>query len=279
MPREEAGCILGQNPGEARWKSGEDGWQEDLMKIGTQWIAAALLLAALGSQAAVQSGSDLSFDVASVKSIGTGPGREQLQSTPTSLTIRNVTLTFCIQWAYDVRRDQIMRPSWLNTEKYDIVAKAGGPSTEAQLRQMLQAMLAERFKLTFHRETKTIPVYEMVVGKGGPKLTESKSGDSVYPRVSRSSYDFVHASMSEFAVRLTELGASDLPVVDRTGLQGFLDISLKFPDGWRPRPRPYAFGAASIFTILEEQLGLKLELRKTPTEMLVIDHVEKPSEN
>jgi uncharacterized protein (TIGR03435 family) len=85
--------------------------------------------------------------------------------------------------------------------------------------------------------------------------------------------------MSEFAVRLTELGASDLPVVDRTGLQGFFDISLKFPDGWRPSPRPDAFGAASIFTILEEQLGLKLELRKTPTEILVIDHVEKPSEN
>ena len=97
------------------------------------------------------------FEVASVKSIGEGPSREQPQTTPTSLTIRDASLAFFIQWAYDVRRDQINHPTWLDTERYDVMAKTAGPSTESQLRQMLQTLLAERFRLQFHHETKSLP--------------------------------------------------------------------------------------------------------------------------
>ncbi len=212
------------------------------------------------------------FDVASVKPNPEGRGREQVESSPITLTMRKASLGFCIHWAYDVRRDQIVGPDWLNRENYDIVAKAAGPSTEHQLRVMLQALLAERFKLTIHRETKTLPVYEMVVAKAGPKLIESKS-ESGNVRTGRGSYEIPHTTLPEFALRLQELGAVDYPVVDRTGIPGTFDITLNFVDGYRPRAD--AIPGASTFTILEEQLGLKLELRKVPTEVLVIEHAEK----
>jgi uncharacterized protein (TIGR03435 family) len=217
--------------------------------------------------------SQPAFEVASVKPNPDGRGREQVESSPISLTIRKGTLGFYILWAYDARRDQIVGPDWLNRERYDIVAKAGGPSTERQLRLMLQTLLAERFKLAFHRETKTLPVYEMLVAKGGARLIESKSGDSANLRAGRLSYEIPHTTLPEFALRLQELGAVDYPVVDRTGIEGTFDITLKFVDGYRPRAD--AIPGGSTFTILEEQLGLKLELRKVPTEILVIDRAEK----
>ena len=242
----------------------------------TRPIVGTVLAAVLcrGSARAQTADSQPAFEVASVKPNAEGRGREQVQSSPTSLTIRNASLTFYIHWAYDVRFDQITRPAWLNTERYDIVAKTAGPSTESQLRLMLQSLLAERFQLALHRETKPLSVYEMVAAKSGPKLTESKSGDTGGTSTNRASYELRHTSLPEFAVRLAELGAVDLPVVDRTGIQGSFDISLKFPDGWRPSPQPDPNGV-SIFTILEEQLGLKLELRKSATEILVVDHAEK----
>lgn len=213
------------------------------------------------------------FDVASVKPNPESRGREQVESSPITLTIRKASLAFCIHWAYDLRRDQIFGPDWLTRDNYDIVAKAASPSTERQLRLMLQTLLAERFKLTFHRDTKTLPVYEMVVAKAGPRLVESKSGDDVNLLVGRFSYEIPHTTMPEFALRLQELGAVDYPVVDRTGIQGTFDITLRFPDGYRPRADANA--PVSIFSIMEEQLGLKLELRRAPAEILVIDHAEK----
>jgi len=178
-----------------------------------------------------------------------------------------------------VRGDQIISPVWFKTEHFTIVAKAAEPSTESQFRLMLQNLLAERFKLAFHRETKMLSVYEMVVAKGGPKLVESKLTEDVYRPSGRTAYELPHTSMPEFATRLVELGAVSLPVVDRTGIPGFFDITLTFPEGMRPMDRLDIPAAADIFSIMEKQLGLKLEERKAPAEILVIDHAERATEN
>src|SRR5262249_34514097 len=143
----------------------------------------------------------------------------------------------------------------------------------------LQNLLAERFKLAFHRESKIVSVYEMVVAKGGPKLVESKLTEDVYRPSIRTAYELPHVSMSEFATRLVELGAVSLPVVERTGLAGVFDVTLTFPEGSRPMDRTDIPVAADIFTILEKQVGLKLQERKGPTEMLIIDHAERPTAN
>ena len=233
-----------------------------------------LMAAALGWQAAAQS-----FEVASVKSNPSGGrGREQIQTTPISLTMRNISLAVCIQWAYEVRRDQVAGPDWMKTERYDILAKSVAPASEKDSRVMMRSLLAERFHLTFHRETKPMDVYEMTVGKGGAKLTESKLSENVNPRMTATSFEFGHVTMAEFAKYLGEIGATNLPVADRTGISGFFDIVLKLAEHERITEIPGA--GVSTFDALQEQLGLKLEARKIPTEILVVDVAEKiPMEN
>jgi uncharacterized protein (TIGR03435 family) len=228
-----------------------------------------------------QSAATPSFEVASIRPDPDNRGLQQVEVSPRSLTIKKGSLSFMMQWAYNVRRDQIINPVGFKAESelYTVVARAAEPSPENQFRLMLQNLLAERYKLAFHRETKRLAVYEMVVAKGGPKLVESKLTETIYQRSGRTSYELPHTSMSELAKRLLELGAVSLPVVDRTAIPGFFDISLKFPDGMRPMDRLEIPVAANIFDIMEKQLGLKLEERKPAVEVLVIDHAERPTEN
>jgi uncharacterized protein (TIGR03435 family) len=123
------------------------------------------------------------FEVASVKPdrIGSAGGesapREKITVSPGSLTMRSVTLQTCIKWAYGLRDFQISGPGWLSSERYDIAAKASGPAAEPELRLMLRALLADRFKLKTRMETKEKPIYALVVAKGGPRLHASKDGD------------------------------------------------------------------------------------------------------
>jgi uncharacterized protein (TIGR03435 family) len=143
---------------------------------------------------------------------------------------------------------------------------------------MLRALLADRFKLKIHREMKDQPVYELVVAKNGPKIKPSSS-DKFSLTTGRGHLEFHHASMAVFIGYLYgrpgfPQQAADRPVLDRTGLQGFYDLTLD----WAPDSDPNPTGP-SLFTALEEQTGLKLEPRKAPFEFLVIDHVEKPTEN
>lgn len=226
------------------------------------------------------------FEAASIKPAAISGGREggnrfRIEHTPTSLTMRNVSLSDCVQWAYGVALFQISGAR-LNSDSYDILARAGSPVAVSQLRIMLQDLLAKRFKLTLHRETKMFPVYELVVAKGGPRLPAAKGGGSVapvhaaesLPRVENDSFLFSDVSMAEFARMFGQLRGIDLPVVDRTGISGTFDIALKSaPSAAREAD------TAALFTILQEQLGLKLTASKAPFEVLVIDHAEKPSAN
>jgi uncharacterized protein (TIGR03435 family) len=175
-------------------------------------------------------------------------------------------------------------------ETYDIEAKAdnrdprfkaaeaGGPAAqEALLNSMLQALLADRFKLAVHRETKETSGYALVVAKGGPKLkepTEAQSGDGSISVVSRGRLKGQKAPLSMLAEQLTRLVGR--PVVDETGLEGGFDFDLE----WTPEDTPTDLAQVPpIFTAIQEQLGLRLEARKERTEIIVIDHVEKPDAN
>jgi len=170
---------------------------------------------------------------------------------------------------------------------FDISVKAEGDAalTRDQARAILQAVLAERFKLRVHRETRDLSVYALVVGKSGPKLKEGARDEP-----SKASFDMgASARMVNRKAQISRLAdflslQADRPVLDRTGLAGFYDFTLE----WRFNPgQQSALGlpedpdpaAPSLLTAVQEQLGLRLEAANAPVQVLVIDHVEPPSEN
>ncbi len=182
----------------------------------------------------------------------------------------NASLQTIIAIAYDIRFTLAAQhisgaPGWISTERYDIEAKAASAATtEADLKLMLRQLLADRFKLKLHEESKEVSGYALVVAKGGPKFPPPPSSP-----VSVACGSPTTQALSQcLAARLGQ------PVVDETNIIGRCNCSLTMQSLGEDQPDP-----PSIFTVLEEQLGLKLESRKIPSKMLVIDHVEKPSEN
>jgi uncharacterized protein (TIGR03435 family) len=229
-----------------------------------------------------------SFDVVSIKPSTTwkvgGEGsssRFQIEHTAESLTMRNIDLGGIVQWAYGLQSYQISRERRLGDRRYDVRAKSGKPVSVTQLRVMCQDLLASRFRLTAHSEPKRTSVYELVIAKRGPKLPPDKidtlpagyARESL-PRVVEGSFLFMNTSMAEFAEQLSQLRGIDQPVVDRTGIKGVYDITLKSAASAILQP-----DGPSLLTLLEEQLGLKLEGAKDMLPILVIDHAEEPSEN
>jgi uncharacterized protein (TIGR03435 family) len=163
-----------------------------------------------------------------------------------------------------------------------VVAKVEALVTVNQLPGMMQSLLESRFKLVLHREMKALPVYELVVSKGGPKLTPIKTDEQTpglhtsesLPRLQAGSFVFQNTSMVEFAEKLSQLRGIDRPVVDRTGLAGTFNITLDSAANALLDPN-----GTSLFTLFQEQLGLKLVPAKAPLEVFVIDHAESPAEN
>src|SRR5215831_17227521 len=207
-----------------------------------------------------------SFEVASVKPSAPGSSGGGITPGPTGMTARNVTLLFCIRIAYDVQDYQVAGPNWVSTEQYDIAAKTGGPVKQDELRLMLRTLLAERFKLVLHQEERTRSVYALVIGKNGPKLTEAKSDETGGTTAGRGHLVFTAATMPALARRLSQ--QLHEPVSDLTGLKGTYDFTLDWEqDESVPGP--------SLLTAVQEQLGLKLEARKVPIEVLVVDHAEQ----
>jgi uncharacterized protein (TIGR03435 family) len=314
------------------------------------WLIVSTSGAAFGQGAA----ESPTFEVASVKPaepqpsgmmrvrMSGGPGTPD----PGQLTYTNVSLKNVLINAYDVNDYQISGPNWLDGERFDIVAKIPQGATKEQFRLMLQNLLAERFKLALHHETKELPMYALVVGKGGPKLKESVEEDAATPQGAapppppgRDEAAPVRLKMDadgmpkppsgmgrNGVIMMTMYGSGGLrtrmvckgqpvsallatlssqlgrPVVDATNLKGKYDITLDYaPDGMNgpmgmmpPPPPPHEgaigggapmanapdTGGPTIFTALQEQLGLKLEQRKGPVDLLVIDRLEKvPTEN
>ena len=216
----------------------------------------------------------------------------------------NTSLADLIKFAYDVHAKQIVGgPKWMETDKFDITGK---PDTEGipnptQLKMMLQKMLAERFQLAFHREKKELSAYAITIAKGGHKLTptESKNNLPGFGGGGPRGVIVRNATITEWAAILQSntLATLDQPVVDQTGLgDKRWDFTLKYTPDAALAKQAAANGAApngatttaapgdpeappDIFTAFQQQLGLKLESTKAPVDVLVIDKVDKPTEN
>jgi uncharacterized protein (TIGR03435 family) len=222
------------------------------------------------------------FEVASVKL--TQHGRDKDGWSRSSLNVindrfvaTNASMEECIRYAYDVKAYQIIGPDWLNSDaaSYDIIATAPPGTPSKQIPLMLQTLLAERFKLAVHRETRMLPVYELVVAKNGPKLTPAKSGGRSSTNSNNGNVTATSVSMAELAHQLSRTRVIDRPVFDKTGITGEFDFTYEYaPDDNDSAGRP------SIFTAIQQKLGLKLESTKGPVEVVVIDRAEKvPSAN
>ena len=296
-------------------------------------FAGKLLLGAAGITAVAQSRAQSpaaagtpppAFEVVSIKPNHEGSGNVMVRMAPGGrFEAHNITVKFLLEEAYGVKDSQISgAPGWLDSEHYNIDAKAedsaadsqrklGRDEQQAQMRAMLQGMLADRFKLALHHDTKELSEYALVVAKNGPKFHEATAPandpaaqdrppgpptpGAPMPRgtmrmMGRGDLTVTGVGLTQFADVLSrQIGHL---VVDKTGLKGEYDFTLKWtPDegqggmfrgaGEPPRdtaPPPDA-SSPTIFTALQEQLGLKLESEKGPADTLVIDHVERPSEN
>jgi uncharacterized protein (TIGR03435 family) len=270
----------------------------------------ALISAFLFAMAGREMAQDLShFEVASIKPstltspIGVpapilqgGPGTAD----PGQITYRGIALGPLIFTAYGVKPFQVSAPGQMNSERYDIIAKIPPGATPEQFKLMLQNLLADRFNLLFHHESRILPVYALVVEKNGPKLKESAkiAPNSGQPQAVKGpdangfptlppSYTGVVGFPSNGHMRLTgqraplsqltQMLGLDRPIVDETGLTGDYDFKLDFE--WRfsraAQPADNASDPApSVFAALET-LGLKLEAKKVPFDVLVIDHLDK----
>ena len=233
--------------------------------------------------------SGQTFEVASVKPNISGARAVSIGSpSPGTFRAENVWLRFLIQNAWNVKDFQVTGgPGWANSDRFDISAKSVGAARFEQMRPMLQALLEDRFRLVIHSESKDMQVYALTIAKGGSKLkaSDESGGLTSSPR----SLKGTGVSLAQLATTLSNI--MQRPVVDQTGLPGIFDMHMEWaadqstPGFWAPGLGPAPGGGpqdpggASIFTVIQEQLGLKLESTHGPVMILVIDHAEKPSGN
>jgi uncharacterized protein (TIGR03435 family) len=245
--------------------------------IVMQRLACAIFLTS--SLAFAQAPEPVAFEVAAIRPNHSGRTDQHSDSDNDRITCVNMTLKRYISKAYGVREDQISGPDWLGSERFDLVAKAPGQMHEADLMKMLQTLLADRFKLALHRENREGRVYALTVAKGGAKLKAVESTGNSGTSTSRGAMTVKQASMEHVAAALSR--HVGFPVVDETGLAGVFDFKLTWdPSADALSPDDARDAGPSIFTALQQQIGLKLESRKRPVETLMIDHAERvPTEN
>jgi uncharacterized protein (TIGR03435 family) len=256
-------------------------------------------------------GTTLAFDVVSVKRHQPGDRKSTMQSLPDGIRLVNVPLLDVIREAYGLTfNGQVVgAPDWMTSERFDIEEKVAPADVEAfkkleldQIRPMARPMLASRFKLVAHEDTRTLPVYALVKASGGLKMKESTPGDT-YPNgikgadgVGRIGVMGMHRETLPSGTRLSELTGQGVTtdrlaktlsqpelgrmIVDKTGLTGKYDFKLAWtPETLSTDTTPADSASPSLFTAVQEQLGLKLQPEKDPVPVIIIDHVEMPSEN
>ena len=233
------------------------------------------------------------FEVATIKLSNPGAQGKGYTVRGRQVLTLNTSLSDLMTFAYELHARQIAGgPAWLETDKYDVTGQPDivGLPNVAQMRLMIQKLLADRFKLAFHREKKELSVYALVVGAKGPMLTKSAGDPNGLPGLFFRGLGVLpvqNATMADFA-GVMQSAVLDRPVVDQTGLTGRYDFTLRWtPDetqfigmGVRvPPPTGDASAAPGLFTAIQEQLGLKFEATKAPVDVLVVDHAERPSDN
>jgi uncharacterized protein (TIGR03435 family) len=242
-----------------------------------------LALIAFTAVAALAQTPAPTFEVASIRSfeIGSPAG---IEITPGNINMRGQRLLDYITFAYGVQEVQVAGPNWLNDIRFDIAAKAATPATNGEMRPMMQALLAERFKLVIHREAREMSALVMTVGKNGHKLVENNTpGNPSFSngRLNLTGNGATLKQLTDFIARQLKVA-----IVDQTGLTGHynyhLDIAafvteemMRNSNGGVPIEAP-----AIVATALQEQLGFKVDSGKVPMEVIVIDSMEKtPTEN
>ncbi len=262
-----------------------------------------LIFLLTGCALAQTADSLLRFEAASVKvadprdvgprsGMGSGRGISPRGPNPSLFMRRTATLSSLLSAAYGLRAQQIIGPDWLTTEHYDIQARVPEGTAPAQQLTMLQNLLAERFNIKQHRETRELPVYEMVVARGGPKLKaagaeplRAMTVDGAFViglkdgvRVNRLLDE--RGSLATLAARISRV--ADRMILDRTGLKGEYDIGLYWSPEGTPSDTPdvASLPVVSLERAFERQLGLRLEAKKDSVDVLVVDHAQKvPTEN
>lgn len=255
-----------------------------------------------------------SFEVAAIKPNRSGDWRVMMGFGPGRFTATGIWVRHLITIAYGVTDLQVTGgPSWIDSERYDIQAKEpdsvaaemqklSQDQREELSRSMLQSLLADRFKLKLRHETKELPAYALVVAKGGPKFQAAKPDADLKGPEGRGKRGKMVFGMGDLTIpdaplsMLARMLSQQLgrAVRDQTGLKGNYDFTLKWapepgegmmlrgPEGGNPGPEsssPPESSGPSIFTAIQDQLGLKLESTKGPVNVLVIDHIERPTEN
>jgi uncharacterized protein (TIGR03435 family) len=262
-------------------------------------LAPAIALFAISAVAAQSNPDQPKFEVASVKR--TDQCLFDSSVDPGAVVLKGFPLKAVLTEAFKVKADQVVGPSWLDNDCFEIVAKMPAGATGDQLPAMLQALLVERFKLAAHKEDRPSQVYALVVDKNGPKFKESDQNSNFMGKLPAGAVRLrrggggIKASMTMAKLASYLSGRGYGPVLDFTGLNGNYDIDLSWgPDPAFERPGPYAAAAAAehpgsadggaglpaaptadMFTAIRDSLGLKLEPRKQPVETLVIDHIER----
>jgi len=248
------------------------------MSLTAVRMLAILIAMATGPALRAQSQS---FEVATVKPNRSGDGSSNYpQLANGRLTAENATLKMILQAAYGVTSLQIIGPDWLNSDRFDLAAKSPEGVPDSNLMPMLQALLKDRFQLTAHRENREMPVYDLLVATGGLKISlfDPAHIPPAPPRNGAAAMIIGPMTMAQFANTLTS--AAGRPVVNKTGLEGRYFCAVTFsPLAARATGTAGADGP-DIFAAVQEQLGLKLEARKEPIEVLVVDRAERvPREN
>jgi uncharacterized protein (TIGR03435 family) len=263
------------------------------MRLRQTIFGTAVVLSSFFLSSALAQSPRLAFEAATIKPSKSDSNSVGNRFGPELATWTNATLGVLIENSYRLREYQIMSaPDWVNADRWDINARANGATTFPQKMTMTRTLIEERFHLKYHMETRQLPVYILSAIKGGPKFQppsddDQPAGVKIRGGV-KSAIIFHKIDVSLFPDYLS--GELNIPVIDKVGLKGIQDFALEWSpvpnegnfavrnnDG-APPPSPDASGP-TIFTAIQEQLGLKLESSKGPVEVLVIDSVERPTEN
>jgi uncharacterized protein (TIGR03435 family) len=211
-----------------------------------------------------------------------GPGFEAHGVGGSKVTLRNL-----VMFAYDVTAPRVIGPAWLDSNRFDITARAPEGTAPADLRVMLQNLLKQRFHLQTHMETREMPVYDMVTAKNGVKMARHPAPTPVGPAAPRDAYPGVtHLSMLRGSGQTTTFiagklsGMTDRPVLDKTGLDGTYDYFLIWRSSVSSASNEIELGPPDLFTAIEQQLGLTLRPAKAQLTVVVVDQADKmPTEN
>jgi uncharacterized protein (TIGR03435 family) len=245
------------------------------------WIAITI---ALGVAPAAQEQTSAAFEVASVKLSTSTDGAGILKPTLGMLTVRNGSLLSCITWAFNLKGYEVVGPDWLKQQsgapRYDIDAKAAGPAPFDAMRPMLRTLLQERFHLRTHSETRETDVYALTLAKGGPKHLETAAGDArcgmqIAGVPGKGQHVTFQGCTAENLAGFLPAWGLEGPVVDMTGLKGKYNFTFDVPPDDPAIENRAEQSLQVIFPAVEQQFGIRVQKRKAPISVLVVDSADQ----